>query len=546
MQEQFPTPSEKTEKRRRFLINFTFFLVIFALSVIFVRYALGALFPFVIALGVTLLLRPLVKFCKNKLKIKNRLLEPTLVIIFYCTIGVLAALLALELVKSIGSIISYLPSFYTQSVSPTLSSAIAAVNNLLKNFDIQYTLSTGTILSTLGGAISSISGSLISGISSVALSTPTFILNIIITIVATVFMLMDLDVATRFAIHQLSEEKAKLVRDVVHHLGFVVKKYILSYALIMFITFLEIWLGLTIFGVTNAALVAAIIAVFDILPVVGASLIILPWAAVSLLTGNFGLAIGLIVLLAILAVVRNIIEPKIIGTSVGMHPLLTLFSMLLGNFIYGGVGILLLPITVALFQTLNREGVIHLYKHYEEEEPEIKKGKISAVRVVNYKQDSALVTHARNSLHVTDVSEVIGRCQIECGGHILCAVKIFFNVACTESARQIRAIGRGYPVHVYVKKRRRADKDAVHVASRRDPDLLSATLCKQTDKIYHRADTERRALGRIIRPRAEYPARVLLTLADYSLRLVKTVRTLDLGYVVPCHLRAAPLVTRHM
>ena len=378
MQEQFPTPSEKTEKRRRFLINFTFFLVIFALSVIFVRYALGALFPFVIALGVTLLLRPVVKFCKNKLKMKSRLLEPTLVIIFYCTVGVLAALLALELVKSIGSIISYLPSFYTQSVSPTLSSAIAAVNNLLKNFDIQYTLSTGTILSSLGSAISSISGSLISGISSVALSTPTFILNIIITIVATVFMLMDLDDATRFATHQLSEEKAKLARDVIHHLGFVLKKYILSYALIMFITFLEIWLGLTIFGVTNAALVAAIIAVFDILPVVGASLIILPWAAVSLLTGNFGLAIGLVVLLAILAVVRNIIEPKIVGTSVGMHPLLTLFSMLLGNFIYGGIGILLLPVTVALFQTLNREGVIHLYKHYEEEKQEIKQGKISA------------------------------------------------------------------------------------------------------------------------------------------------------------------------
>jgi sporulation integral membrane protein YtvI len=159
-------------------------------------------------------------------------------------------------------------------------------------------------------------------------------------------MLMDLDEATRFAIHQLSEEKAKLVRDVIHHLGFVIKKYILSYALIMFITFLEIWLGLTVLGVTNASLVAAIIAVFDILPVVGASLIILPWAAVSLLTGNFGLAIGLIVLLAILAVVRNIIEPKIIGESLGIHPLLSLISMYIGLRLFGILGVLLAPAAV--------------------------------------------------------------------------------------------------------------------------------------------------------------------------------------------------------
>jgi hypothetical protein len=69
-------------------------------------------------------------------------------------------------------------------------------------------------------------------------------------------------------------------------------------------------------------------------------------------------------------VVRQIIEPKIVGNSVGMHPFLTLFAMLAGNFIYGGIGILLLPVTLALCQSLNSAGVVRLYKTFEPEPEE--------------------------------------------------------------------------------------------------------------------------------------------------------------------------------
>lgn len=378
MQEHLPTPAEKTEKRRRFLINFAYFVLIFAISIFIVRYALGALMPFIIAFIVTIILRPAVRFFKNKLKVKSRLLEPVLVILFYCTVGVIVGLIAFEIAKSLASVISYLPSFYSQSISPTLSSAISAINELLVRFDINYTLSTSTILSSLGSTISSVSGALISGAGNLALATPTFIINLVFTVVATVFMLLDLDLLVKFAHHQLSEKNSELLHAAFVRLKFVLKKYILSYAAIMLITFGEIWLGLSVLGVTNASLIAAIIAVFDILPVVGASLIILPWAAISLITGNLGFALGLVVLLAILAVVRNIIEPKIIGSSVGMHPLLMLFGMILGNFIYGAIGILLLPIGIALIQKLGDDGIIHLYKPLPMDEEEEKPSRLNA------------------------------------------------------------------------------------------------------------------------------------------------------------------------
>lgn len=94
---------------------------------------------------------------------------------------------------------------------------------------------------------------------------------------------------------------------------------------------------------------------------------LVPWAIISLIVGNIGLGIGLFILWAVVCVVRQIIEPKIIGSNVGMHPFLTLFAMLAGNFIYGGIGILLLPITLALCQSLNTAGVVKIYKNVEPE-----------------------------------------------------------------------------------------------------------------------------------------------------------------------------------
>jgi ABC-type amino acid transport system permease subunit len=117
-------------------------------------------------------------------------------------------------------------------------------------------------------------------------------------------------------------------------------------------------------------LIAVLIAIFDILPVVGSGLVIVPWVIICFIIGDIGAGVGLFVLWAVLCVVRQIIEPKIVGNSVGMHPFLTLFAMLAGNFIYGGIGILLLPVAIALCQSLNSAGVVHFYKTAEPEPKE--------------------------------------------------------------------------------------------------------------------------------------------------------------------------------
>ena len=135
-----------------------------------------------------------------------------------------------------------------------------------------------------------------------------------------------------------------------------------SYALIMSITFVELSLGLTVIGVKNSILIAFLISVFDVLPVLGTGGIMIPWTVISALTGNYSLSLGLLIVYLFITVIRNIIEPKIVGSQIGLHPVVTLASMFAGVQLLGVVGLFGFPISLSLLRHLNDNGTIHIFK----------------------------------------------------------------------------------------------------------------------------------------------------------------------------------------
>ncbi len=374
MQNYTPTP---TDKRRKFLVNFAFFALLFGISILLVRYALPALFPFVVAFLVTMLLRPLVRFFHDKLRFNTRIISVIFVLLFYGTIGVLVIWLIIEIVAFAADKVRYLPDFFQTQIRPFLDQLFREIQELLHNFDpemaIDFNATANSLIASIGSTVMSFSGTLVTKLTGFAVSVPSFLLNIVIMVIATIFLLVDFESIRGFIHRQLPDKTNELIHNIFTHLGKVIKKYLLSYSLIMFITFCEIWAGLSIIGIKHSAMIAALIAAMDILPVVGSGLVLAPWALISIFLGEIGTAIGLVILWAVLSVVRQIIEPKIVGTSVGMHPFLTLFAMLAGNFVYGGIGILLVPVTLALCQSLNTAGVVNLYKTTdpEPEDPDI-------------------------------------------------------------------------------------------------------------------------------------------------------------------------------
>ena len=149
-----------------------------------------------------------------------------------------------------------------------------------------------------------------------------------------------------------------------------------AYGIIMCITFSELFLGFSILSLMGImknsyfAVIALVIAVFDILPVAGSGGILIPWALFSLIYGNYKQAIGLIVLYVIITVIRQYIEPKIVGSSLGVHPIVTLMGLYFGLKLFGFIGMFLVPLTVMTLKAFNDAGRINIWKTSPEKEAE--------------------------------------------------------------------------------------------------------------------------------------------------------------------------------
>jgi sporulation integral membrane protein YtvI len=122
--------------------------------------------------------------------------------------------------------------------------------------------------------------------------------------------------------------------------------------IIMSITFTVIITGLSLFRAPNPLLMAIIIAMVDALPVLGSGAVLLPWGIISILTGDLSLGISLILLNVTILLTRHFIEPKIVGTQIGVHPLLTLLGMYIGLQTIGILGMILGPLCIIFLKTV--------------------------------------------------------------------------------------------------------------------------------------------------------------------------------------------------
>ena len=121
------------------------------------------------------------------------------------------------------------------------------------------------------------------------------------------------------------------------------KRYLGAYLKIMGMTFLQLLLGFLILRVENALLLSLLIAFVDILPIFGVGTVLIPWAIVALLRQNIFLGAGLLVLCLIITVIRQVTEPKILGSRFGLHPLLMLAVTYAGFRLFGIPGMLVSP-----------------------------------------------------------------------------------------------------------------------------------------------------------------------------------------------------------
>ena len=346
----------KTEKRRAFIIHFLYFIIILSVSFAVIKYALPMLSPFVIAFLIAYGLKGPVTFLSRKMNLNPKITAILSVLLFYCTIGLLITLLSVKAFSSFSLLIGNLPGIYAYHVEPVLKGLFDTVGQSALHIDASLLSAfdeiEGQFVQSLGQMVSNLSMEAMGWISGFASSLPGLFIKMLLMIISTFFIAADYDQLTGFCLRQFDQKTMNIILQVKEYVAGTLFVCIRSYALIMSITFLELALGLTVIGVNRSLLIAFLISVFDVLPVLGTGGIVIPWTILT----------ALLTVYLIITVIRNIIEPKIVGSQIGLHPVVTLSSMFVGAQLFGVLGLFGFPIGLSLLRHLNDNGTLRVYK----------------------------------------------------------------------------------------------------------------------------------------------------------------------------------------
>lgn len=366
----------RVEKRRAFIINFTYFSILVGLFYLFMKYAFWPAFPFLMALFFAMICQRPVNFITRKTPLKRGVVSLLMVLLILAIIGGLLTLIGANVVAQLRSFGDYLQTRFDtlpQMIEEFKTYVVSILGFLPDSIEHAVTNAVGNFFDNLaGGTGGAIDWSFLSGPLKVtfdaAKQIPSIVLAIVVSIVCCVFMTIDFPRIRNFIYRQIPTEKRRVFstskKAVTSSFGKIGKAYLL----IICITFLELLIGFKILNVMGALngnyiiILALIIAIIDILPVLGTGTVLMPWALYSLIVGNTKLGIGLLVIYAFITILRQYIEPKLVSQQLGLPPFLTLIAMFFGIKLFGFIGLFLMPMLVMLLKLLSDRGLIHLWR----------------------------------------------------------------------------------------------------------------------------------------------------------------------------------------
>lgn len=186
----------------------------------------------------------------------------------------------------------------------------------------------------------------------IAVGTPKAFAGFAVAIISSFYFCKDFDEIKNYILKFLSNDSNGDTKRVVLSIYQGIKSYGRAYLWLFFITFAELFAGLIILRRRYALVVALLIAVIDLLPLFGAGIILVPWAIMLIADGALGIGIGMLALLALISIVRQIAEPRLVGKELGIHPLASLAAMYIGFRIFGFVGMLTAPIGIVVVREI--------------------------------------------------------------------------------------------------------------------------------------------------------------------------------------------------
>ncbi len=195
--------------------------------------------------------------------------------------------------------------------------------------------------SYMGTLISAISEPTVEAAGNLAKRIPSMLVTVIVTIMSAYFFIVDRDEVLQWLIRVSPESIRKRMAMVSHNFRYAIGGYFRAQLKIMAVVGVIVFFGLTIMGVNYTILLAILIALVDMLPFFGTGTILIPWIIYKFMVGGYKMAAGLLILYIVTQVVRQVIQPKLVGDSMGLNPIVTLVLLYIGYKVGSVVGLLL-------------------------------------------------------------------------------------------------------------------------------------------------------------------------------------------------------------
>lgn len=348
-----------------------FDIALLILTVYFIMYGFSRLYqlaaPVFLSFLVYWMIEPLARFLHRKGLPKaagsaiSVLLFLALIVAAFFGIGLIIVSQIANLQGSFPTYIAMLQKEFTNLVVWTQDTSDALPDGIMEKINDYFSTLTGLLSGWVTNGAQYIIGFLT--------SFSTFITNFGIAIILAFFLSIEIESWRNFARTKTPKTLKNAADFMRNHVFKTIRAYLKAQVVMMLITFVIIYVGLLILGTNNAFTIAAICAVVDLVPLLGVPVVFIPWIAYLFVVGDSTLAIGLIVLLAVTMLTRQLLEPKISGNSIGVSSAYLMLSfMLISLSIFGIAGVVLSPVLLILLKELLQQGYLQRWIHLPKDE----------------------------------------------------------------------------------------------------------------------------------------------------------------------------------
>jgi sporulation integral membrane protein YtvI len=317
--------------------------------------------PLIIAFLTALALEPLVKMLHRRINIKRHISVLIIFMLFILLITLTGYFITTKIIGEAIKIIENAP-LYINEINRVLinleKDMYIKFQDLPPDFVTAISKQIEEFLITLQTYLASYLN--IENIKSVITNVPNFLVSFLVYLIALFLIMLDIPNIRQRVNSHLTEKTADKVNFMVSRLGYVVLGFVKAQFLVSLLILVATFIGLLIIAPEVALVMSFIIWIIDIIPIIGSIIVMLPWALFHLITGDIVLGTKLAILGAILLVIRRTIEPKVMGTQIGLSPLSTLIAMYLGLQLFGILGFIIGPLLLIAFNSAKEAGIIKM------------------------------------------------------------------------------------------------------------------------------------------------------------------------------------------